>query len=491
MTRTVAIIGAGIAGLSTARVLIACGYDVTLFEKEHDLGGVWASSRRYPGLSTQNPKETYAFSDWPMPQNYPEWPDGAQMQAYLQSYADHFRVTPHIRFNTPIVAVAPAANGEGWTLTQATGATTQAHTFDWLVACNGIFSIPSVPDFPGRALFEQAGGEICHTSEMTDKAHTAGKDVLVVGYGKSSCDLANAVAPVSKSTTMVVRRLIWKLPKFVGNAVHMKHLFLNRLGEGLFPWMELKGFEAFLHGRGKKLRDGVMAVVQNIISRQLSLRKVGLEPDVPLETIARSTVSLVTDGFYEKVADGSIGFARNVEIAELSAGQARLTDGTVLPADLIVCGTGWHQKAGFLPEEVLAKVTDAHGNFLLYRSMVPLNVPRLLFNGYNSSFFSQLNAEMGAIWIAAYLEGHITLPDEPAMRTAVKNRLAWMEERTSGKHCKGTNIVPFSIHHVDEMLQDMDLELPVALRVRQWTRTVRSNDFKTVWERFDKRRQAA
>ena len=39
--KTVGIIGAGVAGLATARVLIAQGVDCTLYERASRLGGVW------------------------------------------------------------------------------------------------------------------------------------------------------------------------------------------------------------------------------------------------------------------------------------------------------------------------------------------------------------------------------------------------------------------------------------------------------------------
>ncbi|MEM1021128.1 MAG: FAD-dependent oxidoreductase, partial [Pseudomonadota bacterium] len=67
MIKTIAIVGAGFAGLSTGKLLRDLGYDVTIFEKEADVGGVWSASRRYPGLTTQNPGSTYALSDFPMP----------------------------------------------------------------------------------------------------------------------------------------------------------------------------------------------------------------------------------------------------------------------------------------------------------------------------------------------------------------------------------------------------------------------------------------
>lgn len=485
----IAIIGAGIAGLCTAKTLLALGYEVVVLEQEGDLGGVWAASRRYPGLTTQNPRETYCFSDWPMPADYPEWPSGAQMQVYLQSYADHFGVTRCIRFAHRVTLANPLPGGSGWDITIEGPAGRETLGCDWLIACNGIFSIPAVPDFPGEAAFRAAGGQVLHTSQFTDSEVARGRHVLVVGYGKSSCDVANAVAPLSARTTMVVRHLIWKIPKRIGNVLNFKHLFLNRLGEGLFPWRELRGFEAFLHGPGRFLRNGMMASVQRIIGSQLKLAALSLDPGVPLETIARSTVSLVTDGFYQKVADGSLGFARGAQIAELRPGEARLSDGEVLPADIVVCGTGWHQRVDFLPDDVRAKVTDPAGNFRLYRSMIPMGVPRLLFNGYNSSFFCQLNAEIGAIWLAAYLAGMLQLPGEADMDAEIDARLAWMDERTGGKHCKGTNIVPFSIHHIDELLEDIDLKLPATLRFRQWLRTVRAEDFVETWPRFVRKLQ--
>ena len=81
----VGIIGAGVAGLSTAKVLAQAGHEVVVYDKAPDVGGVWSSTRRYPGLTTQSPKAQYSLSDFPMPRDYPEWPAGAQVQAYMQS----------------------------------------------------------------------------------------------------------------------------------------------------------------------------------------------------------------------------------------------------------------------------------------------------------------------------------------------------------------------------------------------------------------------
>jgi cation diffusion facilitator CzcD-associated flavoprotein CzcO len=484
----ICIVGAGFAGLSAAKVLKSFGHQVTVFEKEADVGGVWSRSRRYPGLTTQNVRSTYAFSDWPYPKDYPEWPSGEQVQRYLDSYTRQFGLTPDIHLQTTVTAARPEADGSGWTVStlDARGnAPVQAtRRFDYLVVCNGIFSQPMVPDFAGAAEFAASGGRVCHTSEFKRLEDAAGQHVLVVGYGKSSCDVAQAVAGVAASTHVVARHLIWKVPKLLMNALNYKYLLLTRLGEALFRYIHLKGFERFLHGAGQGIRNSMLGQVQWVITRQCQLEKLGLKPAQPFDSIARSTVSLVTDGFYESVAAGRISVVKQAAITHLSVqdGQrtATLSSGEKLPADIVICGTGWHQTVPFLDTAVMDRVTDAQGNFRLYRSMIPLGVPRLAFNGYNSSFFSQLNAEVGALWLADLLGGQLSLPPLAEQNRIVDERLAWMEARTEGKHSKGTNIIPFSVHHIDELLADLRLPLGALTRFKQWLLPINPGDFAPV-----------
>ncbi len=492
MIQAIGIIGAGFAGVTAAKVLKSFGYDVTVFEKEADVGGVWSASRCYPGLTTQNPKRTYELSDYPMPNDWPEWPYGEQVQEYIQSYTEAFDIADDILLNTEVTNAKLDWESETWTVTarrRGDGGPDEeiVRKFDLLIVANGIFSIPSIPPFKGTDDFLSAGGEIRHTSEFNDPEDARDKHVLVVGYGKSSCDVANATVDVSKSTIMVARNLIWKIPKLIGNLVNLKYIFLTRLSEALFPYIRMKGFEKFLQGPGVPLRNGMMNSLEWIIEKQLGLTKVGLHPDKKLETIARSTVSMVTIGFYENIAAGRLTVKKGAEITALHPGEAELSTGETLPADLIVCGTGWKQLVPFLDEDIVARVTDARGNFRLYQSIIPLGVPRLVFNGYNSSFFSQLNAEIGALWITEYIKGGVQLPSEDYMNRWIDERLAWMEARTDGKHSKGTNIIPFSVHQMDELLKDINLELSALVRFKQWLAPVVGSDFKNLTKRLQKR----
>lgn len=101
----VVVIGGGVAGLVSAKVLMQDGFDVTVFEKAPTPGGVWCESRAYPGLRTNNPRETYAFSDFAYPEGTAEFPTAAEVRRYLDAYARHFGLTPHIRCMTEVTSV--------------------------------------------------------------------------------------------------------------------------------------------------------------------------------------------------------------------------------------------------------------------------------------------------------------------------------------------------------------------------------------------------
>jgi hypothetical protein len=473
----IGIIGAGVAGLATAKVLLQAGHDVVIIDKSPDVGGVWSATRRYPGLTTQSTKATYALSDFPMPRDYPEWPTGAQVQAWLAAYAQTFQLDSHLFLNTEVTRAARVP-GVGWALSlrDTLGGPPRSETVDRLVIANGVFCEPFVPSYPGVAEFTAAGGRLCAGPEMHDAEETRGKHVLVVGYGKSACDITVPVSEVAASTHIVARQLLWKVPRKIGGRLNFKFLLLTRMGEALFRYIRLRGFENFLHGPGNGIRRNMINSVGSISKRQFKLDKLGLVPPGTMEGIVKGAIGLSTEGFFEGVEAGRIVVHRDTTIARLYAKDGRphaeLADGSTLPADFVICATGFTQGVPFLDEHVQRRVTDERSNFMLYRQILPLEVDGLYFNGYNSSFFSPLNAEMAAVWIAAHLAGAVPLPDPARMRQAVVDQLAFMDEATNRHHCRGGKIIPFSLHNIDEILEDLDLNISARVRASHWLNPV-------------------
>lgn len=470
----IGIIGAGFSGLSSAKFLKEFGHDVKVFEKEADVGGVWSKSRAYQGLTTQNVKETYYLSDLPMPKEYPEYPGSGQVQAYMEDYAEKFGLQSDLKLSTEVIRADLDERTGNWTVASKTASNGEedSEQFDQLVVANGIFSDPFIPPFEGAEEFRNTGGVLCTPSESPPMETLQGKQVLVVGFGKSACDIAMPISEVAASTTVIARHLLWKMPKKIGNLVHYKYIFLTRLGEALIGYQTKRGVEKFFHGAGRPVREMMLGSVQSAVVRTLKMRNLGLLPEGKIERIARSTVSLATDGFYKRVEEGKLAVKQDTTIARLlekdGKPHAELSSGEVVPADAVVCGTGWNQSLPFFKDELAQRLTNGEGDYELYQYILPLEVPNLFFVGYNSSFFSPLSAEVSALWVAVYLEGKLQLPPLDERRRQIAERLRWMKERTDGKHARGTNLIPFSMHNIDETLDEIGVNLGALTRFNQW-----------------------
>ncbi|WP_026734160.1 SidA/IucD/PvdA family monooxygenase [Fischerella sp. PCC 9605] len=122
-----------------------------------------------------------------MPESYPEWPTAEQMRNYLQSYADNFGVTERICFQTEVINVSRNTQGRpGWLVTvRFKDGLEENYEFDFVLVCNGTFSIPKIPSMPGMEEFIASGGEILHSTGFNDSSQIQDKRVVVVGFGKS------------------------------------------------------------------------------------------------------------------------------------------------------------------------------------------------------------------------------------------------------------------------------------------------------------------
>jgi dimethylaniline monooxygenase (N-oxide forming) len=149
-TNRVCIVGAGVAGIVTAKVLSDDGFEVTVYEKENDPGGVWAPSRAYPGLRANNPGQSYAFSDHPYTADADVFPTADQVRNYLRTYIDRFNLRRLINVNVEVVSVRYKATRQdtkgSYELVLKSSGGVQIEQFDFVVICNGIYSQPYIPD---------------------------------------------------------------------------------------------------------------------------------------------------------------------------------------------------------------------------------------------------------------------------------------------------------------------------------------------------------
>jgi hypothetical protein len=135
----------------------------------------------------------------------------------------------------------------------------------------------------------------------------------------------------------------------------------------------------------------MLSSVQGVITRQLKLKELGTLPRGSFERIARSTVLLVTDRFFDLLASGRIAVKRDTAIQQLIVEGGRrfalLMTGEKIPADIVICGTGWRQEVPFLDPALQARIMDdralrsSTANRLFWR---PCEAQHHIFQGVGS-----------------------------------------------------------------------------------------------------------
>lgn len=212
----VCVIGAGPCGLASAKNLLQQGLtDVSVFEKNNQLGGNWiygdqnTHSSIYETTHIISSKRLSEFEDFPMPSSYPDYPSHRQILRYFNDYADHFGLHPFIQFNTEILDVTRNELNQ-WRVTYANNAGRHTEIFDAVLVANGHHWDPKMPIYPG--VFN---GLQLHSHQYKKAAPFANKRVLVVGAGNSACDIAVETARVSSKTCISMRTGQHIFPKFM------------------------------------------------------------------------------------------------------------------------------------------------------------------------------------------------------------------------------------------------------------------------------------
>ncbi|HLP39478.1 flavin-containing monooxygenase [Lacibacter sp.] len=480
--KTIGIIGAGLSGLVTAKTCLEYGYKIRLYEKEAELGGVWASSRRYPGVTTQNTKDTYFFSDFPMPRHYPQWPSGEQVQSYLTAYAKKFHVFPFIQFSHEIRNVRLIDNK--WLVTSKHKGTSFTEQVDFLIICNGTFSDPFIPEIPGMESFIDAGGQILHSTQFQSTEIAKNKRLVVVGYGKSASDLVTAASATAKTTHLVFREPKWKIPRYV-KGINMKYILLNRLGEALIkPADQHNYIDRIVHKTG--LAEKMLSFMESYIIKKQMLRELDLIPSSSLKEQAFGEITLETPQFFEKISKGEIIIKQN-EIASFKGKQVMLKNGEEIECDLVVFAIGFKQTIPFLPDPIKERFMDEKGNYLLYHHILPAGVPSLAFVGYNSSIQCPISSEFAALWVCEYLKGRIPKPTAEQIRNEGIEFIRWRSTFRPNGASRGLSTMPGTIHHVDMLLKEMNAPLPFWSLLPDWLLIIKPSRYKKLRKKIIRR----
>jgi len=211
----VAIIGAGPAGLVSAREVIRHGCEAVLFEAADQIGGVWVYDERveddllgkspgqkvrcslYDSLRTNIPRDLMAFLDYPFDSTgggddiWPRFPHHTRVLEYLENFSDHNALAPHIRLSAEVHRIEKLS--EGWSVHSGIA----KEQFDAVIVCNGHYAQPRIPTLPGIEHFK---GQLLHSHNYRVPNAMVGKRVALWGTSASGFDLSGEIDKVADRT---------------------------------------------------------------------------------------------------------------------------------------------------------------------------------------------------------------------------------------------------------------------------------------------------
>lgn len=356
----IAIIGAGCSGLTTIKKLVEANLkDITCFEKNSQIGGNWVftANKGHSSICETthiiSSKSMSQFSDFPMPDNYPDYPDHQQVLAYFQAYARHFHLEKYIRFNTAVLHVEKTEKAH-WRVYLNDGSCAD---FDYLLIANGHHSAPRHPSWK-----DDFTGEYLHAHDYKSNRGLEGKHVLVVGAGNSGCDCAVEASRVAARVDLSLRSPQYIIPKF-------------------FMGQPTDSFAASLQWLPQTVQDWLQKISLRIqIGRYRDYQLP--EPDFP-PTRAHPTIN---SELLDKIRHGKVHPRQGIK--EISGQTVFFADGSSTQYDVIIAATGYKISFPFFDSAFIdwENVT----NIPLYLRMFHPQHPRLIFIG--------LVQPQGCIW---------------------------------------------------------------------------------------------
>jgi len=354
----VLVIGAGQNGIQLAARLKRLGVPTLVVDALEKPGDCWRV--RYPSLYLHDPVFLDHFPYMPFPDHWPLYTHKDKMADWIELYAKAMEID--IWGNSRCVAARfDEVKGEWEVTLERDGELVYVHPKQ-LVLATGLSGAKSIPEIPGAASFR---GRSYHSSEHKGRAGAAGKNCVVIGSNNSAHDIAVDLWEGGAEVTMTQRS-----PTIVVRAETMRELathlpYADPATDTAFS--DLAGAVASYRSRlpSEQGFAGYLEQVDGEFYQRLAAAGFdhwqGEDASGFFMAYYRCAAGYYVDvGGSDLIADGSIKLAKG-EIAEIAEDGVKMADGTFLPADVIVYGTGYRPMEEWVGKLISPEVQEKIG----------------------------------------------------------------------------------------------------------------------------------
>ena len=396
----VLLVGAGLSGIGAAyRLQTECPDRTwTILEARDAIGGTW-DLFRYPGVRSDSDMFTlgYSFRPWRQPRAIA---DGQTILGYIRDTAAAYGIDRNIRYSQRVVSADWSSDRARWTVRTAAG---DEYTCAFLYLCTGYYRYAAgyEVDFPGMADF---AGTIVHPQHWPADLDYEGKRVVVIGSGATAVTLVPSLAEKASLVTMLQRSPSYfvTLPARDDTPTRLRRVLPERAASRvvrsrnvLLTWG--------LYQAARRRPDRIARLLRAGVARQLP-DGVPVDPHfTPRYRPWDQRLCLVPDGdLFAALRDGTAEIVTGT-IETFTDKGIRLTDGTELPADIIVTATG----LTMVPFGDMALTVDGRpvrsGDRHVYKGMMFDGVPNFAWCiGYSNASWT-LRADLTSRYVCRLL----------------------------------------------------------------------------------------
>ncbi|MBU2531524.1 MAG: NAD(P)/FAD-dependent oxidoreductase [Alphaproteobacteria bacterium] len=358
---TVLVVGGGQAGLGIGACLGRLDVDTLVIDRHERVGDAWR--KRYHNLVLHNEVFVNHLPYMPYPPNWPVYIPKDLLANFFEAYADAMEL--NFWTSTEIVSGSyDDATGQ-WSVKLIRDGKERTVKPRHIVFATGVSSIPIRPNFPGLENFK---GTVMHSGDYQNGHEWKGKKAVVFGTGNSGHDVAHDLHNSGADTTIVQRDTT-----LIVSLKEAQRIYTLYQGDTPLEDCDLL---ASASPYPVLVRNYQMVAAKNAEEdRELldGLRKRGFKLDngppdntgYQMKYLRRGGGYCFNVGCSDLIVEGKIKLEHFENIDHFIENGARMTDGSIMEADLIVTATGYKNQQEvarlFLGDEVADRIGPVWG----------------------------------------------------------------------------------------------------------------------------------